>query len=126
MKGCSEWYTNNWRKTGLALAWVGVGLDTSYRDLPAVQSAVTRITARPLAKEAQAIALRTIVTTDALDRMATALGVSASAAMGRSRLSFWKRQYGARSAIFSRIPKNWSGSLRKAGKLMLPYKTPSP
>jgi hypothetical protein len=36
-------------------ACLGLGLDTSYRDLPAVQSVVMPTMARPLAKEAQAI-----------------------------------------------------------------------
>jgi len=43
--------------------------------------------------------------------------------MGRSRLSFWKRLYGVRSAIFLETPKSWSVSLRKAEKLLLPYRT---
>ena len=87
-------------ENGPALVWVGAGLDTSYRDLPAVQSVVMPITVRPLANEARAIALRTIVTTDALGRMGTALGENAFAATDRSRLSFWKPQCGVRSATF--------------------------
>ena len=55
---------------------------------------------RPLAREAQAIALRTIVTIAALERMVIVLGANAFAATVRSRLSFWKWQYGARSATF--------------------------
>jgi site-specific DNA recombinase len=39
-----------------ALVWVGVDLDTCYRDLRAVRSVVMPITARPRAKEARAIA----------------------------------------------------------------------
>src|SRR5271166_3637407 len=123
MKGCSEWHKSNWRKTGPALVWVGVGLDTSCRDLPAVRCVVTPIMVRRLAKEARATALRTIVTIDAVDRMDTASEASVYAAMGRSRLSFWKRRCGVRSATFLRIPESWSGSLRKAAKPMLPCET---
>src|SRR5664279_1301659 len=123
MKDCSERYRSNWRKTEPALVWVGVGLDTSYRDLPAVQPVVMPIMAKPLAKEDQAIALRTIVTIAALERMVIALGANAFAATGRSRLSFWKMLYGARSATFLETPKSWSVSLRKAAKLLLPYRT---
>src|SRR5208337_1635705 len=100
MKDCSEWHRSNWRKTGPALVWVGVDLDTSYRDLPAVRCVVTPIMVRRLANAPRATALRTIVTIDAVDRMDTGLGASIYEAMGRSRLSFWKRRCGVRSATF--------------------------
>src|SRR5271165_2353001 len=58
MKGCSEWYRSNWRKTGLGLVWVSVGLITPYRDSPAVQTVFLPIMARPLAKEAQGHCLK--------------------------------------------------------------------
>src|SRR5271157_2531625 len=100
MKDCSEWHRSNWRRTGPALVWVSVDLDTSYRDLLAVRCVVMPTTARPRAKEARATALRTIVTIDAVDRMDTASEASVYAAMGRSRLSFWKLRCGVRSATF--------------------------
>jgi len=120
MKDCSERYRSNWRKTGPALAWVGVDLDTSYRDLPAVRSVVMPITARPRAKEALGIARRTIVTIDAPGLTVIASEGSAFVATGRSVLSLWKMLYGVRSAIFLEIPKSCSGSLRKVEKLLLP------
>src|SRR5271157_296338 len=123
MKGCSEWHKSNWRKTGPALVWVGVGLDTSCRDLPAVRCVVTPIMVRRLAKEARATALRTIVTIDAVDRMDTASEASVYAAMGRCRLSFWNRRYGVRCATFLETLKVWSGRLRRTARLLLRYKT---
>jgi len=58
--------------------------------------------------------------------MATALEESVFVAMGRSGLSFWKWQYGVRSAIFLETPKSWSVSLRKAEQLLLLHKTRRP
>src|SRR5215469_1711787 len=101
----------------------GVDSDTYCRDLPAVQPVGMPIMARPLARAGPAIVRRIICIIDALGRTATALGASASAAIGRSRLSFWNRRYGVRSAISFKIPKSWSGSFSTTARLW-PCKTP--
>src|SRR5271166_983538 len=74
-------------------------------------------------KRPRAIALRTIDTIAVLGLTDIASEESVFAAMGKSVLSFWKTRYGVRFAIFLETPKSWSGNLRKAAKLLPPYKT---